>query len=84
MSTEPFHKREIGPFVNKDGMLFYKLNSRSSLSCECIGNPYSQEIVELWEFHQRALSMLKNAHNILEDGSFLYAKDIRKFLAERE
>ena len=78
-----FKQRNLGPFLNKDGQLFYKLNARSSLSCDCIGKPYSQEVVDLWEFHQRALSMLRNACNILEADGYLYAKEIRAFLAER-
>jgi len=83
MTDVPFNRRNLGPFINKEGTLFYKLNDRSSLSCECIGHPYSQEIVDLWEYHQRALSMLKNACNVLEDGGCLIAKDIRQFLADR-
>jgi len=37
-----------GPHVI-DGKLFFKLLDGSTISCECIGEPYVTEIVKLWQ-----------------------------------
>lgn len=41
--------KEPGAYV-VDGKLFFRLLDGSTLSCECIADPYATKIVELFEF----------------------------------
>lgn len=43
----PPHKpQRVGPHV-VDGKLFFKMPDGSTISCECIGEPYASQVVEL-------------------------------------
>jgi hypothetical protein len=42
-----------GPYVVK-GRLFFRLPDGSSVSCECVGEPYASKIVELWNTKSRS------------------------------
>ena len=39
--------RRVGPHVVA-GRLFFKMPDVSSISCECIGEPYASQIVAMW------------------------------------
>lgn len=39
--------RRVGPNV-VDGRLFFKMHDGSTISCECIGEPYASQIVAMW------------------------------------
>jgi hypothetical protein len=41
-------EKRTGPHVIQ-GKLFFKMPDGSSISCECIGEPYASQIVEMWE-----------------------------------
>jgi hypothetical protein len=43
-------ERSIGPYV-VDGHLFFQMLDGSSISCECIGEPYALQIVAMWFWH---------------------------------
>jgi hypothetical protein len=45
-----------------------------------LGVRKSGETVNISETEAKAISMLKNARNILKDGGYFYAKEIDKFL----
>ena len=68
---------KIGPF-NIDGKLFYAFPDGSSLTCECLGEPFVSKIIDLygnayeqgkidgaWEVTQTALDRMrgKNVEN---------------------
>ena len=61
------------------GKIMHEMLDGSTISCECIGEPYSSQIVDQQE---RLLSVLQNARNILRDGGYLYARDIDQTLRE--
>lgn len=44
METE----RKPGPHI-VDGKLFFKLLDGSTISCNCIGEPFAWQIVDLWQ-----------------------------------
>jgi len=44
--------RDVGPHV-VGGNLFFKMSDGSSISCECIKDPYASQIVEMWRRHAR-------------------------------
>jgi hypothetical protein len=64
------------------GHLMFRLKDGSSLSCECIGEPYASQVASMQDDIDRLISCLKNARNILEDGKYLYVKEIDKLLSE--
>lgn len=40
-------ERRRGPHV-VNGHLFFKMPDGSTISCECIGEPYASQIVDMW------------------------------------
>ena len=67
---------KIGPKVIS-GTLFFTLLDGSTITCECIGEPYASEITATFALLR---STLMNARNILKDGGFIYTKEIDKVL----
>ena len=47
-----------------------------------IGDPYASQIASMQDDMDRLVSALRNARNILQDGGYVYAKDIDKLLAD--
>ena len=40
-------ERHLGPHV-VNGRLYFKMTDGSTISCECIADPYASQIVEMW------------------------------------
>ncbi len=64
------------------GHLMFRMGEGSSLSCDCIGEPFSSQIASIQDDYDRIVSCLRNARNILADGKYLYVKDIDRLLSE--
>lgn len=57
-------ERQIGPHV-VDGHLFFKMPDGSTILCECIGEPYASQIVEMWQYTDEPYIPTENTVRIL-------------------
>ena len=64
------------------GHLMFSLKDGSNISCDCIGDPFASQIASMQDDMDRLVSTLRNARNILQDGGYVYVKDIDKLLAD--